>query len=116
MAGLFQAFPRASEIDRRATSFTDPIERLRYLRQATGSTAQCPSQRRWIRCGVLVLVALAWKSDALVRRPKETVPHRPSSVTPAPMVANVWPVEQTREFDLYSNGLRIENQLEVSNE
>ena len=112
MAGPFQAFRRASEIDRRATSYTDPIERLRYLRRAT---AQCPSRWRWIPCGVLVLVALAWKSDALVRHPKGTVPQRPSPAKPVP-IANVWPVEQTREFDLYSNGLRIENRLEVSNE
>ena len=35
---------------------------------------------------------------------------------PAPDVPNIWPVEQTSEYDLYSNGLRIENRLAISNE
>ena len=29
---------------------------------------------------------------------------------------DIWPVEQTSEYDLYSNGLRIENRLAISNE
>ena len=39
-----------------------------------------------------------------------------STVPPAPAVPNIWPVEHTSEYDLYSNGLRIENRLEISNE
>jgi hypothetical protein len=39
-----------------------------------------------------------------------------SAVRTAPAVPNIWPVEHTSEYDLYSNGLRIENRLEISNE
>jgi len=116
MVGSFQAFSRASEIERRAKSFTDPIERLRYLRQATASTVQCPTHWSWIPCCVLVLLTLAWKSDALVRHPKGAITHPAPAVTPDQTVANIWPVEQTRDFDLYSNGLRIENRLQISNQ
>jgi hypothetical protein len=39
-----------------------------------------------------------------------------SAVRPAAAVPNIWPVEHTSEYDLYSNGLRIENRLEIGNE
>jgi hypothetical protein len=35
------------------------------------------------------------------------------TVTDGPVV---WPVEQTSQYDLYSNGLRVENGLEISNQ
>jgi hypothetical protein len=107
---------RASAIERRAQSLADPIARLRYLRQATANTAQRRSRRDWIVCCALALLTLTWRSDALVRH--STVPTRraASPVRPAPDVPNIWPVEQTSEYDLYSNGLRIENRLAISNE
>ena len=37
-------------------------------------------------------------------------------VSPVLAIPNIWPVEQTNEYDLYSNGLRIENRLAISNE
>jgi hypothetical protein len=39
----------------------------------------------------------------------------PAAVTPE-MAATVWPVEQTSQYDLYSNGLRIENRLAISSQ
>ena len=56
-----------------------------------------------------------WRSDAVVRR--AAVPAKPApALVPAPAVPNIWPVEHTSEYDLYSNGLRIENRLAISNE
>jgi hypothetical protein len=116
MAGTLQAFSRATTIERRAQSIADPIVRLRYLRQATAQTAPPPSRRGWIAGGALALVLLTWRSDALVRHSA-----RPNAPTAQPAHAaadapNIWPVEQTSDYDLYSNGLRIENRLAVGNE
>ena len=59
---------------------------------------------------------LTWRSDAVVRHSAAQTRRAASPVRPAPDVPNIWPVEQTREYDLYSNGLRIENRLTISNE
>jgi hypothetical protein len=56
-----------------------------------------------------------WRSDAVVRHSAVPVKHV-APPRPAPAVLNIWPVEHTGEYDLYSNGLRIENRLEISNE
>ena len=39
-----------------------------------------------------------------------------AALRPPGEVPNVWPVEQNKDYDLYSNGLRIENRLEISNQ
>ena len=116
MAGYFQAFSHASAIERRAQSFPDPIERLRYLREATATVRPGPFRRTWMACCVLVLATLTWRSDAIVRHSLNPIISATSPVGPAPEAPNIWPVEQTNEYDLYSNGLRIENQLAISNE
>lgn len=116
MAGTLQAFSRASAIERRAQSISDPIARLRYLRQATVETAPPPSRRSWLACCALALVLVTWRSDALVRHSARPYAAAPRPVHAAPETPNIWPVEQTSEYDLYSNGLRIENRLAISNE
>ncbi len=55
------------------------------------------------------------RSDATNRQPVARV--APAAVRgAAPAMPNVWPVEQTGQYDLYSNGLRIENSLGIANE
>ena len=113
----FQAFSRASAIERKAESLSDPIARLRYLRKATANPAPRPSRRSWIACCAFTLFVMMWRSDALVRQSEPPTRRVASPVPPAPYyVPNVWPVEQNKEYDLYSNGLRIENRLMISNE
>jgi hypothetical protein len=64
----------------------------------------------------LVLVPLYSVSDANVRRtPDLTLPLQPPR-RPGSALLNVWQVDKTNEFEVYSNGLRIENQLSVSTE
>ena len=111
-----QAFSRASAIERKAESLSDPIARLRYLRKATANPAPCPSHRSWIACCALTLFVLMWRSDALVRHSAASTRRAAAPVQPASDVPNIWPVEQNNEYDLYSNGLRIENRLTISNE
>jgi hypothetical protein len=59
---------------------------------------------------------LTLRSHALVRPPAIPARRAVLPVRPAPDAPNVWPVEQTKDYDLYSNGLRIENRLAISNE
>src|SRR6266849_3660281 len=106
MDGHLQAFARTSEIERRAQSLSDPIARLRYLRQATANPPKHPPRRSWIAWCALAVVILTWRSDALVRHSAVPARHAVSAVRPAPAVPNIWPVEHTGEYDLYSNGLR----------
>ena len=115
MDSYCQAFSRASAIERKAESLSDPIARLRYLRKATANPARCPSRRSGIASCALTLFLLMWRSDALVRHSAAPT-RRAAPVRPAPNVPNIWPVEQNNEYDLYSNGLRIENRLTISNE
>jgi hypothetical protein len=56
------------------------------------------------------------RSDAIHREAPVSQPHAAAPAPPVLPTANVWPVEQNGEYDLYSNGLRIENNLAVSNE
>ena len=115
MAGHLHGPSRISAIEKRAQSYSDPVARLRYLRQATAHPEPRPSRRNWIICAP-ALVMLTWRSDALVRHSPAPVKRASAPVRPASEAPNVWPVEQTSEYDLYSNGLRIENRLAISNE
>lgn len=116
MAGHLQAFSNASAIERRANGFSDPIERLRYLRHATCATRQHGSRRNWIAGFALVLVMVTLRSDATNREPSTLRPRGAAVFRAVVESPNIWPVEQNRDYDLYSNGLRIENRLAVSNE
>ncbi len=72
-----------------------------------------------ILVGVLTLAFVPARTPA-----KTTAPHQSAHVQPLPERASadnysapeVWPVEETEKSDLYSNGLRIENEFTVSNE
>jgi hypothetical protein len=120
VARRFSKFVNAAKIERRAQEISDPIERLRYLRQATGIVTSPRSGRRWTLLASLVVaivvVAPHSVSDANVRRtadirlPLQALPRSRSEIL------NVWLVDRTNEFEIYSNGLRVEIQLSASNE
>jgi Negative regulator of beta-lactamase expression len=112
----FPSFANPAKIERRAQKIADPIERLRYLRRA--AVPRPPSRPRWRMlasfCFVILLLPLHSISD--VRRPVNTErPLRPAHPG-APDIPAVWLVDQTAEFESYSNGLRIEKRMAVSNE
>jgi len=114
IAGRLQGWSRISAIERRAQSFGDPIERLRYLRRAN-STGQRSSRRNWIACLALTMAVVSMRSDAINREPATRAIRVETVAQPVLQTRNVWPVEQTGDHDLYSNGLRIENALQISN-
>lgn len=114
-------------IERRARKISDPIERLRYLRAVPASV---PARRafvnsRWASSLVLaIIIAFLSTHDAQSRQPVRIATPAPAPIQYAPVRPQttdapadtpiVWPVEQTSQYDLYSNGLRIENKLEIS--
>jgi hypothetical protein len=119
----------------RARSIKDPAERLQFLqRSLRPSPAGRGSIRALTRLPVLTGLGLALAGIGLMpacRRalglalpfvlastpatPKVQI--APPSVvrnTAARPLAHVWQVEAGRQFDLYSNGLRVENRFQVS--
>jgi hypothetical protein len=120
MAGNRQIFSDVTAVEQRARGFQDPIERLKYLRGAAGSGRRGGFWKRWAGCAAIAMMMMALRSDATNREPQTRKPLAPAIVRTAyhsvPGAPNIWPVEQTRDYDLYSNGLRIENRLAISNE
>ena len=108
-----------AEIERRAERIPDPVERLRYLREATDRSRPGQPRHMWNRVApaVLALAVVPLGSDAHLRVRLNATAAGPAllhrSPTPAPPV---WLVEQTSEFEVYSNGLRIERRFEVAHE
>ena len=114
IASRLPGWSRIWAIERRAQSFGDPIERLRYLRCAN-STGQRSSRRNWIACLALTMAVVSMRSDAINREPATRAIRVETAAQPVLETRNIWPVEQTGDHDLYSNGLRIENALQISN-
>lgn len=112
-------FSKADRIERRAHAISDPLERLRYLRQAAASgqgRRHFQSVAKWLASVSLIVIVVPlashanlWREEAW-RIPPGTAPDR------RPDLPNVWVVEQSNQYEIYSNGLRIENLLAVSNE
>jgi hypothetical protein len=107
-------------IEWRARRIEDPVERLRYLRRANHVAEPAGLNFRSLRwraaafCAVLALMAARTASDATGHRPAATAPPHQTSVAARP--AEVWVVESNKEYEVYSNGLRVENGLAVSNQ
>ena len=98
-------------VESRARQIQDPIRRLRYLRQAheVGPTPAYGSLpwRVAAVCALLALIGVQRDSNA----------HALHAGIPsgAPVTPDVWLVESTPDHEIYSNGLRVENRLAVSN-
>jgi hypothetical protein len=107
----------------RAQRISDPVARLRYLRNANHRVVDTKAASfhrfRWLRrwpvaamCGLLVLVAVRSTSDATGHRASNAPPKK---MAPAQKAADVWLVEANPQFEIYSNGLRIENRYRTNN-
>jgi hypothetical protein len=116
-------------VDWTARQIHDPVWRLRYLRSVAPSA--CSS--RWKSrktIGLLTLLGfglvIAPLSLRMLGAANAAVPTLPARVVPPPAPpiqpvepaaapsAEVWQVEKASDFEIYSNGLRIENQYAVS--
>jgi hypothetical protein len=123
-----QCQPPRPWVDWTARQIHDPIWRLRYLRAVAPPP---PPVSRWKSrktIGLLTFVALALviaplsllklrAADAAsptVAALPAAPPARQVELAVAPPNADVWQVEKSRDFETYSNGLRVENQYAVS--
>ena len=115
----------------RARWVSDPVERLRFLRvkaQAWQPRNQSQDNGKWLfRYPPAPAVTLGLTFLAItILQPSGTVPiegasHEVRSVPTADWapegsssLPNVWLVETSKLYDLYSNGLRVENQFTVA--
>ena len=116
-------------VDWTARQIHDPVWRLRYLRSVAPS-ARSSRWRSRKTIGVLTLLGfglvIAPLSLRMLGAANAVVPTLPARVAPPPAPplrtvetappppAQVWQVEKAGDFEIYSNGLRIENQYAVS--
>ena len=114
-------------VDWTARQIHDPIWRLRYLRSVAPPPPDPTRATRWKSrktIGLLTLLVLGLVVAPLsLRMPgaanaaSPALPAPPPiyrAEAPVPPIADVWPVEKNSHFEIYSNGLRIENQYAVS--
>ena len=108
-------------IELRASRIKDPVARLRYLQQRVDRFPRATPRRRSKAPLVLFLILLA---SLLVPAYKPSKTEASASMgalpsIPAPsadVFTKVWLVDQTKDFEIYSNGLRIDNHYAVSND
>lgn len=97
----------------RAKCIKDPVARLRYLRRSVSLWSRLPATRTR-RSPVLRLASFALLAFGVLPLPtvvesRDLIPRTPPRISiPEQPVANVWQVEQTDTYEIYSNGLRIE--------
>jgi hypothetical protein len=117
----------------RAQRFSDPVDRLQFLRRNVSvSLGPLVRRRRALEhapaLAITLGLALAGATLFAIFTRHITVAAsspiaariRRTEVTPLPALAEtdirVWLVKNTQQFDLYSNGLRIENQYAAATE
>lgn len=117
----FPTLAKDGKIERHASRINDPIERLRYLRGVTTPRQRAKSRllHRGLATVALLLVVIPMASDAHVRV-RANVPRAlaPVQLTPsqARHAPDVWLAERAAQYEIYSNGLRIETRYEIDTE
>ena len=109
-------------LESRASRIHDPIERLRYLKDHAKPAGKEPIRKRPLTktplfcLGLLIACLLipGYKASNPGDPSDPLVPH--FSAGAVNIYPKIWVVEKTPEFEVYSNGLRIENQYAVSNQ
>lgn len=102
----------AARIEREAARRRDPVERLRYLRAVSLMQARTRPSRGFGMSAVWLALALGLLSPTPTGSSSRLLERLPANCPrpAAPPAPRVWLVEKTAEFELYSNGLRIERQ------
>lgn len=119
-------------IEWRAQRIQDPVERLRYLRLAMEApeprvhsphSARVKTAFTWKRISLLApvpLLALLFIPSPTISKAKAKtptpIPVSGSLSAPQKTVPNVWLVDRQNDFEVYSNGLRVENAFAVANQ
>ena len=104
-------------IELRAKRIADPVARLRYLQKRIGLARPRPRSRSRapILLFTLLLLSLliAYKPSTTEAR-QQIVPLPRITAAGADVFTHVWLVDHTNDFEIYSNGLRIDNRYAVS--
>jgi hypothetical protein len=105
-------------VEHRANSIADPVRRLRYLRRALPAVPRRRAVPLWVlgaAAAALILLVVPGQDT------RAGIPSRPSFPAPVPETrvaaeGSVWLVESRENYEMYSNGLRIETRGAVTNE
>lgn len=107
-------------LERKAKRIQDPIERLRYLQRHAGSALRAGRSRKFpILTAILLLGGLlipGFKASSTRNAPSQIGEIPPAPSDSVDIFTNVWLVEKTASYEVYSNGLRIEDEYAVSNQ
>jgi hypothetical protein len=114
-------------IEHRAATIQDPVERLRYLQRSV-----VPRQRAiygranklpWLSLALLlvsILIPGYKESSVKASFPLKPAVHVPpmagADVNPPGTIPKVWLVDQTHDFETYSNGLRVDDRYVKPNQ
>jgi hypothetical protein len=123
-------------VEKRAAVIDDDVARLRFVRRSVAAHEAASRRRtRFLRRSIAAhrashrrvrlvfravvtaaVLAVVLQSDAprAVRHRPPPPDHRPRLVAPWRFTPKVWLVEHKRAMDIYSNGLRIENEFLVN--
>lgn len=113
-------------VEWQANRIADPVERLRFLRRTVGDRRvwdpRTSAGRAWWRrrrtralivmAGALLLPAGTMTSAGRLWKRSAVVTAKANEAGPEAF-PQVWLVEQNKEFETYSNGLRVERRFEV---
>jgi hypothetical protein len=113
-----QEGPSSTHLETCAEQIPDPVERLRYLRQyhRPGEFRQATRSWRWILGTLAALLACSQAADLTMRESTTTLIPVHAAAAPALPPVSVWTVEETKDYEVFSNGLRVEDSLQVANE
>src|SRR5579872_694521 len=108
---------RSSSIESQASQIEDPIMRLRFLRMCAQAKEDAVPAWPWTRiesipaiCFVLLLAGLlapGYQASNRENGVAALAPHFRSAS--ADTFSKVWLVDKTKDFETYSNGLRIDD-------
>jgi hypothetical protein len=121
-------------VESRAEQIQDPVQRLRYLQTSMGSVTGQPvlhAARYW-RARRFAVVGLALLFGCLLIPKYKASSGGKASLAPPPIahasgaagaglipqdvIPNVWLVDQTHDFEMYSNGLRVDDRYVKANQ
>jgi hypothetical protein len=112
-------------IEWKARKYRDPIRKLAYLRRATNPAPSFlwkPIHIAWYwKLTAVILVLLAVKTQTITEtsadfpRPHLS-PAKSGAATESTPAGEIWMVENAGDYEVYSNGLRLENHYRTSTE